>query len=86
MKVREFIKNLSQMTDDELIKEEKNLKGELFKLRFQTVTNQLENPLRLREVKRSIARVKTAIKDREIKKLKEQGNYQVLNKKSRSKR
>jgi large subunit ribosomal protein L29 len=75
MKIREFIKNLNEMTDEELIKEEKDLKSELFKLRFQSVTNQLENPLKLKEIKRSIARVKTAIRDREIKKLKEEGKY-----------
>ncbi|MEN8907021.1 MAG: 50S ribosomal protein L29 [Clostridiales bacterium] len=86
MKVREFIKNLNEMTDEELVKEEKDLKSELFKLRFQTVTNQLENPLKLREIKRSIARVKTAVKDREIRKLKEEGKHISLSNKSRSKR
>jgi len=86
MKVREFIKNLNEMTDDELKKEEKDLKSELFKLRFQTVTNQLENPLKLREIKRSIARVKTAIKDREIRKLKAEGKFLEVSGKTRSKR
>jgi large subunit ribosomal protein L29 len=54
-------------TQEELQKELSELKSELFKLRFQLVTNQLENPMKLREVKKSIARVKTVIREREIK-------------------
>lgn len=42
------------------------LKEELFRLRFQHATNQLENPLKLRTVKREIARVKTIIREREL--------------------
>ena len=42
----------------------KSLKEELFNLRFQHATGQLENPIRLREVKRSIARVKTVLTQR----------------------
>lgn len=44
-----------------------SLKSELFKLRFQHATNQLENPMKLKEVKKSIARVKTIIRWNEIK-------------------
>ncbi len=62
MKVNE----IRQMSDQELQQELKELKSELFKLRFQLATNQLENPMRLREVKRSIARVKTVIREREL--------------------
>lgn len=54
-------------TQEELQKELSELKSELFKLRFQLVTNQLENPMKLRDVKKSIARVKTVIREREIK-------------------
>ena len=43
------------------------LKKELFNLRFQHAINQLENPLRMREVKRDIARIKTAIRANELK-------------------
>ena len=43
------------------------LKGELFNLRFQMATGQLENPLKVREVKKSIARVKTILRERELK-------------------
>ncbi len=51
----------------ELEKEEKELKAELFKLRFQLATNQLDNPMKLKEVKKSIARVKTIIRERQLK-------------------
>ncbi len=47
------------------------LKEELFKLRFQHATNQLENPLKLVGVKRNIARVKTILRERELKGIKE---------------
>jgi len=43
------------------------LKEELFNLRFQHATGQLENPMRIREVKRSIAQIKTIIRERELK-------------------
>lgn len=58
---------LRDKTQEELQKELGELKSELFKLRFQLVTNQLENPMKLKDVKRSIARVKTVIREREIK-------------------
>lgn len=47
------------------------LKEELFKLRFQHATNQLDNPLKLRGVKRDIARVRTILRERELKGIKE---------------
>lgn len=53
--------------NDELVA----LKEELFKLRFQHATNQLENPLKLISVRRDIARVKTNLREREIKGIKE---------------
>ena len=43
------------------------LKHELFNLRFQLATGQLENPLRIKEVKKSIAQIKTIIRENEIK-------------------
>lgn len=58
---------LRDKTQEELQKELGELKSELFKLRFQLVTNQLENPMKLKDVKRSIARIKTVIREREIK-------------------
>lgn len=58
---------LREKTQLELQKELNELKSELFKLRFQLATNQLENPMKLREVKKNIARVKTVMREREIK-------------------
>ncbi len=43
-----------------------DLKTELFNLRFQHAVNQLDNPLRLNEVKKDIARVKTALREKEL--------------------
>ena len=54
-------------TQEELLKEFTELKSELFKLRFQLVTNQLDNPMKLKVCKKSIARVKTVMKERELK-------------------
>lgn len=50
----------------ELNKELGELKSELFKLRFQLATNQLENPMKLKDVKKSIAQVKTIIREKEL--------------------
>lgn len=58
---------LREKTMAELQNELADLKSELFKLRFQLATNQLDNPMRIREVKRSIARVKTVIRQNELK-------------------
>lgn len=55
MKVNE----IRDMTADERVEKIKSLKEELFNLRFQHATGQLENPMRIREVKRSIAQIKT---------------------------
>lgn len=56
-----------EMTTDELISQEKELKTELFNLRFQLATGQLANPHRIGECKKDIARVKTLLREREIK-------------------
>ncbi|MGE5613424.1 MAG: 50S ribosomal protein L29 [Bacillota bacterium] len=61
---------LRERTQEELQKELGELKAELFKLRFQLVTNQLENPMKLKDVKRSIARIKTIMRERELKGIK----------------
>lgn len=44
-----------------------DLKAELFNLRFQLATGQLENPIRIREVKKSIAQIKTILREEELK-------------------
>ncbi len=54
------------MADDALAAQEKELKSELFNLRFQSATGQLSNPQRIRECKKDIARVKTIIREREL--------------------
>ena len=61
-------KQIHEMTDDELTTKLAELKDELFNLRFRHATAQLENPNVLNTVKKDIARVKTVIREREIKK------------------
>ena len=51
--------NISVKTDDQLSTQLGELKREQFNLRFQSATNQLEKPSRVREVRRTIARIKT---------------------------
>ena len=53
------VADLKTKTDDELSTELNNLKREQFNLRFQAATNQLERPARIKEVRRSIAQIKT---------------------------
>ncbi|HHT24000.1 MAG TPA: 50S ribosomal protein L29 [Clostridiaceae bacterium] len=62
MKVTE----LREMTVAELNQELLELKEQLFKLRFQHATNQLDNPLELKMVRRDIARVKTILREIEL--------------------
>ncbi|MCL2057858.1 MAG: 50S ribosomal protein L29 [Oscillospiraceae bacterium] len=57
---------IREKSQTELEQELAELKSELFKLRFQLATNQLDNPMRLKDVKKSIARVKTIIREREL--------------------
>jgi len=59
-------KELRELTDAELNKKLNDSKDELFKLRFQMATGQLDNPIKLQEVRRKIARVKTVIREREL--------------------
>lgn len=63
MKVNE-IRNLSTA---ELNEKVAGLKEELFNLRFQLATGQLENPMRIREVRKTIARIKTIQREEELK-------------------
>ena len=56
-----------EMSDVELENELSNLKSQLFKLRFQSATNQLDNPLQIKSVRKDIARVKTILRERELK-------------------
>ena len=57
---------IRDLSIDELNLKLGELKAELFNLRFQKATNQLENPVRIADVKKSIARVMTIIREREL--------------------
>jgi large subunit ribosomal protein L29 len=56
---------IRELNEDELNDKLRELKADLFNLRFQHAINQLENPMRLHHVKKDIARVKTVMKQRE---------------------
>ena len=57
---------INKMSSEELEKELGELKSELFKLRFKHATGGLENPLKLKTVRKDIARVKTVMRQREL--------------------
>ncbi len=61
------IGQLRDLSVEELTQKLKDLKAELFNLRFQQATNQLDNPMRIVEVKKTIARVNTLLKEEELK-------------------
>lgn len=63
MKVNE----IREMSVVELNQKLASLKEELFNLRFQLATGQLENPMRIKAVKKTIARVKTILREQELK-------------------
>jgi len=60
------LNKIREMSEAELNAELMKMKKDLFNLRFQHVTGQLENPVLLRETRRDIARVKTIIKEKEL--------------------
>ncbi len=57
---------IRELTTAEIEKNIKEMKEELFNLRFQLATGQLENTARIKEVKRTIARLKTVVREREL--------------------
>lgn len=61
------VKDVRSLSDNELNAKLVSLKEELFNLRFQLAINQLDNPARIREVRRSIAKVKTVMRQNELK-------------------
>ncbi|MDR1564091.1 MAG: 50S ribosomal protein L29 [Oscillospiraceae bacterium] len=61
------ISEIRDLTQQELEEKLKELKADLFNLRFQHAINQLENPMRLNVVKKDIAKVKTIIRENELK-------------------
>ncbi len=60
------INEIRDLTNDELNQKLEDLKAELFNLRFQHATNQLDNPRVITDVKRTIAKVKTILREREL--------------------
>ena len=60
-------KEIRELSPAELAEKLSDLKAELFNLRFQHAINQLDNPMRLNIVKKDIARVKTLIRENELK-------------------
>ena len=60
------INKIREMSSPELEKELVELKSELFKLRLSLATNGLDNPMKIKEVKKDIARVNTILKQREL--------------------
>ena len=60
------VKEIRDMSEVELEQKLVALKDELFNLRFRSVTGQLDNPMRIKEVRKSIARIKTVLREREL--------------------
>lgn len=63
MKVNE----IKDLTTEEIVKKEEEIKEELFNLRFQQATGNLEKPSRIKELRKTIARLKTILREREMK-------------------
>ncbi|MBQ7223036.1 MAG: 50S ribosomal protein L29 [Erysipelotrichaceae bacterium] len=61
----EKIKEIREQSDADLLKQIDTLKEELFTLRFQQATGVLENPARMKEIRKTIARIKTVLTERE---------------------
>ena len=57
------VKEIRELTTAEMLDQENQLKEELFNLRFQLATGQLENTARIKEVRKSIARIKTVLRE-----------------------
>jgi large subunit ribosomal protein L29 len=60
------VREIRDLSSDELNHRLDSLKEELFNLRFQVAIGQLDNPMRVREVRKDIARVKTVLRQREL--------------------
>ena len=60
------VEEIRKMSDEELSSELASLKEELFKLRFQLATNQLDNPAQIAQVKRDIARIMTIQREKQL--------------------
>ncbi|RRC92800.1 50S ribosomal protein L29 [Erysipelotrichaceae bacterium OH741_COT-311] len=64
------VKEIRDKSNAELLQSIDTLKEELFNLRFQQATGQLENPSRMKQIKKTIARIKTVITERELSEMK----------------
>ena len=73
-------KELRELTTEELVKKEEELKEELFNLRFASATGNLEKPSRMNEVRKTIARIKLVIREREIENKQEDGSMEKIRK------
>ena len=67
------INKIKEMSSPDLEKELGELKSELFKLRFSLATHGLDNPMKIKEVKKDIARINTVLTERKIEESKEKG-------------
>lgn len=65
MKTKEFKEQLKEMSVEQMVDMENEYREELFNLRFQLATGQLENTARIQTVRKAIARVKTALRQAE---------------------
>ena len=65
MKTNKFVEELTNKTDKELAQALVDAKKELFNLRFQNATNQLDNTARIKEVRSNIARIQTVTSSKE---------------------
>ena len=61
------VSEIRSKSSSDLANLEAELKQELFKLRFQNATNGLDNPMKIKSVKKDIAKIKTILREREIK-------------------
>lgn len=66
MKTNEYVKELTAKSAEELKNELVTAKKELFNLRFQNATNQLDNTARIREVRKNIARIQTVMTKKQM--------------------
>ncbi len=60
------VSEIRVLSDQDILKKLDDLKEELFNLRFRSAVGQLENPMRIRTVRKTIARVKTVQREREL--------------------
>ncbi len=61
------VKEIRDKSNEELLKTLDEFKTELFNLHFERATGSIENPMRIREIRKSVARIKTVLKEREAK-------------------